>query len=55
MNYEVEMEFKESILICNFPHNREGLMAALDKINQAKNKLIAATVTSSRDGIVAIF
>ena len=52
MNYEVEIEFKESILLCTFAHNRQGLQAAFDKINQFKKELIAATITSARDGVI---
>ena len=52
MSYEVEIEFKESILLCTYDHNRQGLQAAFDKINQLKKELIAAIIISDRDGVI---
>ena len=52
MSYEVEIEFKESILLCTYDHTRQGLEAAFNKINELKKDLIGATITSSRDGLV---
>lgn len=52
MNYEVEIEFKESILLCTYAHTRQGLQDALEKINQFKKDLIGATIISDRDGVI---
>jgi hypothetical protein len=52
MNYELELETATNIQFKNFPHTREGLLAALSIIEKNKSTIIVATIVSSRDGIV---
>lgn len=54
MSYELELETATNICFKNFPHNREGLNAALSLIEKNKSIVIAAKITSSRDGIVFV-
>lgn len=55
MSYELELETKTNIQFKNFSHDREGLTAALNIIEQNKLIIVAATITSSRDGVVYTF
>lgn len=52
MKYEVEIEFKESILLCTYAHTHQGFKAALEKINQFREQIVGATIISERDGVV---
>ena len=54
-NYELELECVDNVLFANYPHCREGLEAALQRIEIAKtnnNNFVSAKITSSRDGLV---
>jgi hypothetical protein len=55
MSYELELETATNIQFKNFSHDREGLTAALNIIEQNKLVIIAAIITSSRDGIIYTF
>ena len=52
MSYELELETATNIQFRNFSHDRDGLMEALSIIEKNKLTLIAATIVSSRDGVV---
>lgn len=53
-SYELMMETDTNIIICNFPHNRKGINNAFNAIKNQSN-LIAATITSIRDGVIYEF
>ena len=55
MNYELELETATNIQFKNFSHDRKGLTEALSIIEKNKLVIIAATITSSRDGIIYTF
>jgi hypothetical protein len=55
MSYELELEIATNIQFKNFSHDREGLTAALNIIEQNKSIIVAATIISSRDGVVYTF
>jgi hypothetical protein len=52
MSYELELETATNIQFKNFPHTREGLLAALSIIEKNKSIVISAIIVSSRDGEV---
>jgi hypothetical protein len=52
MTYELELETETNIQFKNFTHNRDGLTEALTAIEQNKSVIVAATITSSRDGVI---
>jgi hypothetical protein len=55
MSYEVQLETATNIQFKNFSHDREGLAAALNLIEQNKLVIVAATIISSGDRVVYTF
>lgn len=54
MKYELILETEIFNSFSSFPHNREGLERALDKVNRARKKsgFRSAKIISDRDGEV---